>query len=231
MHIKKIKKEIRNKVIAIITASVMVFGGFVSYKHQQNKISDLEEQLKMKQDIDNKNSGNYISIADIKSIEKEFNNLNSYTIFKGSMNLKHMYCYERDSVLGLKSRGQLTANATVLYEYKIDLVDADITVDYDKNTINITLPKPKLNEDSVKRKNNTFAIVKKESTNNILMNDKDGSLLQRYWEETFVESAKDKLNEYYEEKEDYLNSIARKEVLDLINTLGLNKTNVKINIK
>lgn len=230
---KRITKNIRNKVIAGVLVFITLLGGGIGYKHQQSKINDLQHQLEMKQDIDNKDKGNYISIADIQSIENEFNKLNSYTIFNGSMNLKHTYEYQRDSILGLKSRGVLTANATVYYEYKIDLANANISVDYDRNTINITLPKPTLNEASVHRKNNTFAKIDEESTTNILMNSRDGLLLQRYWEETFDMSAIDKLNEYYDDmnKEEYLQSIAKREVLSLINTLGINKTNININIK
>lgn len=230
---KRITKSIRNKVVAGVLVFVTLLSGGIGFKYQHDQINNLKYQLELKQDKDNKDKGNYISIADIQSIENEFNKLNSYTIFNGSMNLKHTYEYQRDSVLGLKSRGVLTANATVYYEYKIDLANADISVDYDRNTINIMLPKPTLNEASVHRKNNTFAKIDEESTTNILMNSRDGLLLQRYWEETFDMSAIDKLNEYYDDmnKEEYLQSIAKREVLSLINTLGINKTNININIK
>ena len=149
------------------------------------------------------------------------------------MNLKHTYTYERDSVLGLKARGELTANATVYYEYKVDLKNANISVDYDKNTINITLPKSTLNEASVHRKNNTFKIVEDETTKNILMGTRDGQLLMRYWEDTFDLSAIDKIKEIYDtqEKQEYLERITKMEVSDLINTLGLNDINIKVNIK
>ena len=168
-----------------------------------------------------------------EKVENEFNKLNSYTVFNGTMNLKHTYTYERDSVLGLKARGELTANATVYYEYKVDLKNANISVDYDKNTINITLPKSTLNEASVHRKNNTFKIVEDETTKNILMGTRDGQLLQRYWEETFDISAIDKIKEIYDtqEKQEYLERITKMEVSDLINTLGLNDINIKVNIK
>jgi hypothetical protein len=81
--------------------------------------------------------------------------------------------------------------------------------------------------------NNTFKIVEKESKDNILMNEKDGKQLQRYWIESFNTSAIDKINEYYSSgaMRDKLEEYAKKEVMSLINTLGLNRTDVKIEIK
>ena len=65
------------------------------------------------------------------------------------------------------------------------------------------------------------------------MNEKDGKKIQRYWIESFNTSAINKINEYYDrgEMRDRLEQNAKKEVMDLLNTLGLNRTNVKINIK
>ena len=230
---KRITKNLRNKIIAGVLVFVTLLGGGTIYKHQYDQINNLKYQLELKQDKDNQDKGYYISIADVESIENEFNKLNSYTVFNGTMNLKHTYTYERDSVLGLKARGELTANATVYYEYKVDLKNANISIDYDRNTINITLPKSTLNEASVHRKNNTFKIVEKETTKNILMGTRDGQLLQRYWDDTFDLSAIDKIKEIYntQEKQEYLERITKMEVLDLINTLGLNDINIKVNIK
>lgn len=232
MHINKINKKIVKQVIASLLIALSL-SSVIFFKHQQQQINNLKYQLELKQDKDNQDKGYYISIADVESIENEFNKLNSYTVFNGTMNLKHTYTYERDSVLGLKARGELTANATVYYEYKVDLKNANISVDYDKNTINITLPKASLNEASVHRKDNTFKIVEDESTKNILMGTRDGQLLQRYWEETFDISAIDKIKEIYDtqEKQEYLERITKMEVSDLVNTLGLNDINIKVNIK
>ena len=232
MHINKINKKIVKQVIASLLIALSL-SSVIFFKHQRDQINNLKYQLELKQDKDNQDKGYYISIADVESIENEFNKLNSYTVFNGTMNLKHTYKYERDSVLGLKARGQLTANAIVYYEFKVDLKNADISVDYDKNTINITLPKSTLNEASVHRKNNTFKILEDETTKNILMGTRDGQLLQRYWEETFDISAIDKIKEIYDtqEKQEYLERITKMEVLDLVNTLGLNNINVKVNIK
>lgn len=231
MHLNKITKNLRNKVIAGVLIFVTALGGVMGYVHQQRKINDLQMKLEMKQDVDHKNQGMYSTAMDVQTIQNKFNELNSYKIFDGSMVLKHKYEYQRDSFLGLKSKGTLVANAKVYYEYKVDLKDAKVTTN--GNTINITLPRASLNKDSVHMMNNTFKIVEKETKDNILMNEKDGKQLQRYWIESFSTSAIDKLEEYYDSgtMRDKLEENTRREVRDLINTLGLNKTNVKINIK
>lgn len=231
MHLNKITKNLRNKVIAGVLIFVTALGGVMGYVHQQRKINDLQMKLEMKQDADHKNQGMYSTVMDVQTIQNKFNELNSYKIFEGTMNLKHKYEYQRDNFLGLKSKGTLVANAKVYYEYKVDLKDAKVTTN--GNTINITLPRASLNKDSVHMMNNTFKIVEKETKDNILMNEKDGKQLQRYWIESFSTSAIDKLEEYYDSgtMRDKLEENTRREVRDLINTLGLNKTNVKINIK
>lgn len=231
MHLNKITKNLRNKVIAGVLIFVTALGGVMGYVHQQHKINDLQMKLEMKQDADHKNQGMYSTAMDVQTIQNKFNELNSYKIFDGSMVLKHKYEYQRDNFLGLKSKGTLVANAKVYYEYKVDLKDAKVTTN--GNKINITLPRASLNKDSVHMMNNTFKIVEKETKDNILMNENDGKQIQRYWIESFSTSAIDKLEEYYDSgaMRDKLEENTRREVRDLINTLGLNNTNVKINIK
>ena len=59
------------------------------------------------------------------------------------------------------------------------------------------------------------------------------TIVQVNWEETFDISAIDKIKEIYDtqEKQEYLERITKMEVSDLINTLGLNDINIKVNIK
>lgn len=230
MHINKISKRIRCSIVAGLLIFTSTLGMMTGCRFQQGRINDLQDQLKMKQDIDHKTQGNYSTLMDVKTIQNKFNELNSYKVFNGSTVLKHKYEYQRDSFLGLKSKGVLVANAKAYYEFNVNLKDAIITID--NNTINIELPRVKLNKDSVHMMNNTFREVEKESKNNILMNDKDGEKLMRYFIESFNTSAIDKIEEYYDSgvMRDKLADYAKREVRSLIDTLGLNRTDVKINI-
>lgn len=231
MHINRISKRVRYSIITGLLIFTSTLGMMVGCKHQQDKINDLQNQLILKQDIDHKTQGNYSTLMDVKTIQNKFNELNSYKVFDGSMVLKHKYEYQRDSFLGFKSKGVLVANAKAYYEFDVNLKDAIVT--FSNNTINIELPRVKLNKDSVHMINNTFKEVKKESKNNFLMNDKDGEKLMRYFIESFNTSAVDKIEEYYDKgvMRDKLEDYAKKEVKGLIDSLGLNQTNIKINIK
>jgi hypothetical protein len=40
MHINRVTKELRNKIVAIVLVGMTLLGTFVGFKHQQNKIND-----------------------------------------------------------------------------------------------------------------------------------------------------------------------------------------------
>lgn len=224
------KKLIRNIVIGLVVFTITLGGLTLGFN--RNKIENLENQLEMKQDIDNRNGGYSKTSIDTKTIENEFNKLNNYKIFEGKINMKHTYEYNRDSLLGMKAKGRLTATSDIYYQYELSLSDADVVIGYNNKTINITLPTPKLNEQSVHRVNDTFRIIEDESTNNFIMNDKDGMKIQQYWEETFDKRGIEEIRDYYliKDKQDFLNSNAKKEIKDLLNTLGYGQMNLKIKI-
>lgn len=224
------KKLIRNIVIGLVVFTITLGGLTLGFN--RNKIENLENQLEMKQDIDNRNGGYSKTLIDTKTIENEFNKLNNYKIFEGKINMKHTYEYNRDSLLGMKAKGKLTATSDIYYQYELSLADADVVIGEDNKTINITLPTPKINEQSVHRVNDTFRIIEDESTNNFIMNDKDGMKIQQYWEETFDKRGMEEIKDYYsmEDKQDFLNSNAKKEIKDLLNTLGYGQMNLKIKI-
>ena len=231
MHINKITKELRNKVIAGVLVGLALLGSFIGFKHQQDKINDLQYQLDIKQQVEERGTHYTESIINVKTIKSEFNRLNSYRIFESSINMKHKYNFIEDSILGLKKKGTLAATADVYYQYEIDLANAEVTIQDDK--INIILPKPTLNENSVHRKVDTFHIIEDESTMNWLMRDKEGVKIMRYWEDTFDIKALQQIKDYYNtvEKEEYLMSVAKREVRSLLTTLGVDNLDVKIVIK
>lgn len=42
MHLKRIGKNIRDKVVAFVLIGLAVVGGIMGFVHQQNKINDLQ---------------------------------------------------------------------------------------------------------------------------------------------------------------------------------------------
>ena len=76
---KRITKSLRNKIIAGVLVFVTLLGGGIGYKYQRDQINNLKYQLELKQDKDNQDKGYYISIADVESIENEFNKLKIFS--------------------------------------------------------------------------------------------------------------------------------------------------------
>ena len=231
MHINRVTKELRKKVISCVLVGMTLLGAFVGFKHQQNKINDLQYQLDIKQQVEERGTHYTESMINVKTIKSEFNRLNSYRIFEGSINMKHKYNFTEDSILGLKKKGTLSATADIYYQYEVDLSNAEITIQND--IINIKLPRPTLNENSVHRKVDTFHIIEDETTMNWLMRDKEGVKIMRYWEDTFDIKATQQIKDYYNtvDNESYLKSIAKREVRDLLTTLGIDNLNVKVSIE
>lgn len=230
MHLKRISKDIRNKIIAGVLAFTMALGGFITHKHQINEIKDLKQQLQLKQQLDSRVGDTTYTLINTKSIETEFNKLCDYKIFSGKINVQHKYHYNRDFILGFKKQGILVGTCDVCFEYIIRLSDAEI--DFKNNKLIIMLPNPQLNVPSVHRVKNTLLFTE-ESKNNIFMNEKDGIELMRSFEDSLDESSLKEIDDYYrlEDKQKELESYAKQEVRNLLNTLGYNKFNVNIKFK
>ena len=231
MHLNKLSKYVRKKVVAIMMAFVLAIGVLIGYKHQTNKINDLKQQLKLKQELDEQSRGYTESILDIKSIKGEFNKLNDYPILKNyKITMEHTYDYMKDGVLGMKRKATLSGTATCVYDVDVRLSNANIFLD-SRNVLNVELERPFLDKDSVHIEQNTFLMNEKKSNLNMWMRREDSQELQRYWNNSFNIRAIDKLEDYYNEQyqRNRLDSIAKQEVGGLLRTL--NVTNYKITIK
>lgn len=230
MHLRRIKEDIRKKVVVGLLILLTLGGVFIGFKNQQTYINDLEHQLQIKQMTDSRLGDSVETTIDTKSIETEFNRLCDYKIFDSRINIQHKYTYNRDFVLGLKKQGVLVGTCDVYFEYFIRLADADIELH--DNKLSIILPQPQLNEDSVHRIMNTL-IFTEESKNNIFMNDEDGIELQRSFEDSLDEKATEDIKNYYklEDKQKELESYARQEVKNLLGTLGHDRFNIDIKFK
>ena len=61
MHLKRIGKSIRDKVVAFVLIGLAVVGGIMTFTHQQNKINDLQYQLNIKHQVEERASDYTIS--------------------------------------------------------------------------------------------------------------------------------------------------------------------------
>lgn len=230
MHLKRIGKNIRDKVVAFVLIGLAVVGGIMGFVHQQNKINDLQYQLNLKQQVEERANDYTYTTIDTNSIETEFNKLCDYKIFNSKINIHHKYYYNRDFILGLKKQGVLVGTCDVYYEYFVRLSDAEF--DVENNKLIITLPSPQLDKLSIHRIKNTLLFTE-ESKNNIFMNDKDGIELEKSFEDSLDEVAVENINEYYQlsDKQEELKSYAKQEIKNLLSTLGYDRFNIDIKFK
>ena len=225
MHLRRIKsKRVKEKVIIGLLILLTTLGLFMGFRSQQNKINSLQDQLKLHQVKQEESLGTIDSQLDVDTVKGEFNRLVDYSILKDyEVNMKHSYEYEKDWLLGLKKKGNLSAYGTVVYDVDVRLTNADVYYN-DKGTLIIKLDKPFVNQNSVHLKPNSMLIDEEETDTNILCNEVDGSNLMQYWTDTFTSSAIEKLENWYSEdyQRDKMNDIAKQEIGRLLDTLEVN---------
>lgn len=226
MHINRITKSLRNKIISSVLIFIATFSGFVGWKYQENKINDLQHQLEMKQDIDERSSNYTISSYDTENIELKFNQIKEYKIMDSSISMKHKYIYEDEAFLGFHKRAILTANVNIYFQYNVALADANIKETNDE--IIITLTKAYLDKSTVHMIPNTFIRIEDECSHNILSNYNEGRKIQQYWNESAIENSYKYIEEYFNDSKK-VDIYTKEQIKELVQTLTNKK--IIVNIK
>ena len=228
MLLKRISKKVRCIILVSVIAFTTALGAMVGY--QNHKINNLKHQLEIKQMVDER-AGDSVEIAiDTKTLETKLNELSDYKIFEGRINVQHKYNYSRDVILGFKKQGTLVGNALIYFQYDVRLANASVT--FENRTINVKIPEPTLNKDTVHRVENTLLFTD-ESKCNILMNAEDSVDMQRAFEDSLDIYAKEEIDKYYKEEKmkNELKDYAKKEVRELLKSLGYSTYNINIEFK
>ena len=119
MLIDRINKNIRKIIIAsLVGVSVLLTSIFIG---QRNKINELKKEVYVQTQMTEERQNYTETEIDTSSIEERFNNEKKYEILNGTINIKHSYHRERDSILGLKSYYKLTGTADFYYSYIVNL--------------------------------------------------------------------------------------------------------------
>lgn len=187
------KKYASKKVIAIVMAVMLSVGAFFT---QQHKINDLQKQLYIQQNITDQRYNYTATQIDISSLKERMNKECNFKILDGTINIKHTYAYQRDSVLGLKSMYKLVGTADFYYQMIVNLQLAEIT-HASAEKITIAVPKPIIDEQACHRVPNTFLRMDSECDNNLLANKKDAERATRQWEDSFDTKGLVYIQEYY----------------------------------
>lgn len=211
---KRISKKVRYIIIgSLLGISIL----FTSMFMQHKKIKQLEKDLYIQTEQTEQRYNYTETEIDTSSIKEKFNQEKKYELFSGIINIKHSYNYERDSILGMKSRCKLTGTANFYYQYVINLSSYKI-LQCTNDNIKISIDKPYLNEESCHRENNSFYRIDDECSNNILSNKNDMEKITRGWEDTFDIKGIKYIKDYY--KDDYLMNKANEIVVELLRELG-----------
>ena len=196
-----------------------------------NKIKQLEDDLYLKQQVEERATDETTSIINLKTVKENLNEIKSYSILKNSrVTQTHTYKYEEDAWLGLKRKAELVGRADLIYSYDVHFDNATVTQD-EKGNITITIDSPTLDIDSVHMERDTLILEEKDY--NWLCNEENGEKVMRYYIESFTDRGIKNIEDMYNttEKRVTLNKIAKEEVMKLIQTFNLNNCSVTVKIR
>ena len=224
----KFKKYASNKVIATVLSIMLVVGGFF---HQQHKIDELERQIYIEQHMTDQRYNYTETEIDLTSLKEAMNERCQFKIFDGSINIKHTYVYQRDSLLGLKSRFKLVGTADYYYSMFVNLQQAQITK-ATANRIVMEVPKAEIDKPACHRVANTFIRMEDECDANLLANRNDTERATRQWEDTFDTKGLQYLDDYYKyaDQQDKLEKATVHQIKTLLEELGYSQS-LKVIIK
>ncbi len=215
----------RKRAIAVVLAVLTVIGGFA---YQFNKIHTLKEELYNKQQVEVRLDKTEHTETKMfkKSIREKFNEVKSYKVLDGKINLKHTYEYEDDAILGMKKRVTISGFCDVYFDYNVDLSTAEIHET--ENKITIKIDEPTLNEDSLHAIKDSYKQINSGTKYGVLANKEDVRTAMEYYYASLEETAGDKITILYnEEKANHLKYNAKKEVKKLVETFVDKKVVVK----
>lgn len=195
---------------------------------QQHRINTLEDDLYVKHQAEERATDFYSSTLNLKTIRTEFNELQDYTVLKGTINQDHTYDYSADAMLGLKKEITIKGHGKVLYSVNVRLSDAIVTAE-GKNIL-VQIRQPEVDNESINLQRGTLVIENTDA--NFIANKEDGMAAQKFFIESFVDAGVENVNDLYktENQRKYINEVAKAEVEKLIQTLNLNDCNVRVKI-
>ena len=209
--------------LILIMASMLLYNS--------NKIKTLEEDLYLKQIVEERATDETTSIINLKTVKENLNEIKSYSVLKNSrVTQTHTYKYEEDAWLGLKRKAELVGRADLIYNYDVHFDNAIVTQD-EKGNITITIDSPTLDIDSVHMERDTLILEEKDY--NIWCSEKDGEKVMRYYIESFTDRGIKNIEEMYNttEKRATLNKVAKEEITKLVQTFNLNNCSITVKIR
>lgn len=174
-------KKLKTKVIAVGLTGVVVSGVVLN---QQFEIRQLERDLQIQQNITDQKHNYTETSIDITTLKEQLNEKCNFKVLDSTINIRHMYSYKRDSILGFKSEYKLVGTADFYYALATDLSQSTI-IKATRDKIVIEVPRAKIDEKAYHRVANSFVRLDHECSTNILSNKQDAEKATRQWEDSF----------------------------------------------
>ncbi len=218
------KNDIRTMAVAgtgagLIIASIGLGGWSI---HQSHKIGDLQDELYLKQQSEQRATDFYESTLNVKTIQSKFNTMQEYAVQKNNVVSKnHTYYYTTYGSFGIKKEAKLVGRGQMRYDIVVNLRNAEVTPMNDGKTIKVKINKPYIDESNIGMVNNSLIMDSVEY--NFWANKQDTAEAQKLFIESFEDSGKKDILALYETKEKhaYINKIAKAEIQALIQNLNL----------
>ena len=222
------KNKGKEKIIAVTLAGTITAGTMLN---QWCEINQLEKELQIQQNITDQKHNYTETLIDTSSIKEKLNEECNFKIFDGTINIRHAYVYERDSLLGFKSKYKLVGTADFYYAFTVDLSQSTI-LKATKNEIVIEVPRASADESSFHRVANSFVRNDKESSMNILSNKIDAEKATRQWEDSFDTKGIEHVKTYMsrENVRKNIDNLTIRQVRSLMGKLGYSQ-NIEVIIK
>ena len=216
------KKYASKKVIAVLMSAMLIFGGFFN---QQHKINDLQKQLYIQENMTDQKYNYTETEIDVSTLKEEMNRQCNFKVFDGTINIKHTYVYQRDSILGLKSKFKLVGTADYYYSMIVNLQQAQITK-ATANKIVMEVHKAEIDKPACHRVANTFIRMEDECDANLLANRTDTERATRQWEDTFDTKGLQYVEESYNyyEQQNKLEKATIHQIKALLEELGYSQS-------
>ena len=214
----KFKKYASRKVIAVVMSAMLVIGGFFN---QQHRINDLQRELQIQQNMTDQRYNYSDTQIDISTLKERLNKECNFKIMDGTINIKHTYVYQRDSILGMKSKYKLVGTADFYYSSTVNLRQANITK-ATKNRITLEVPRASLDTKACHRVANTFVRMNDECDDNFLANKTDTEKATRQWEDSFDTKGVEYVQNYMEREniQNRVDQLTVRQVQILLEKLG-----------
>ena len=231
---KKLRKNNGDFAIKVILGTslglILIMASMLLYNN--NKIKQLEDDLYLKQQVEERENDYSISLLNKKTIQENFNKTKSYSILKNSkVSQTTTYQYEEEAWLGLKKRATLKGTANLVFNYDVSLSDATIEILNNGKTLKVIISEPFLDEESVHMDKDSLIIH--EDNYNILCGEYEGQQTMKYFNDTFVNNGIDNIKELYNNvsKRQEINKIAIGEIRALIETFNINDCTIIVEIR